>query len=202
MFFSEFDCFISFNSRPHKEVDRRLKAFSVRFDLSIHDLTRRSTTAIRKHGNALNFQFTTSQGGRRSRRGSCKTRLTFQFTTSQGGRLDVLHTHYTKTSFNSRPHKEVDPGFQKNILTNINFQFTTSQGGRRRDVIAVADDIFFQFTTSQGGRLLKRYILTPVLNFQFTTSQGGRQDPHFIESYFPVFQFTTSQGGRRYGGNT
>ncbi len=38
--------FLSFNSRPHKEVDYRPDAFATCWDLSIHDLTRRSTANI------------------------------------------------------------------------------------------------------------------------------------------------------------
>ena len=57
-------CLGPFNSRPHKEVDldhviRRHVQF-----LSIHDLTRRSTSAATKASVGLSFQFTTSQGGR------------------------------------------------------------------------------------------------------------------------------------------
>ena len=100
----------SFNSRPHKEVDRR--------------------TVIRKHGNAL-FQFTTSQGGRPLYRAMQINEEVFQFTTSQGGRrvwaerqfedqdlsIHDLTRRSTSSlppsiprpiSFNSRPHKEVD----------------------------------------------------------------------------------------------
>ena len=54
--------------------------------LSIHDLTRRSTYMLDNLETEYNFQFTTSQGGRR---------------------ISVFLLCQYK-SFNSRPHKEVD----------------------------------------------------------------------------------------------
>ena len=78
-------------------------------DLSIHDLTRRSTTA-----------------------------------------LPVLSRRFS--SFNSRPHKEVD-GDEFSVATEeIIFQFTTSQGGRQPFGGENMQELAFQFTTSQGGR--------------------------------------------------
>ena len=56
-------------------------------NLSIHDLTRRSTRISLIIRDARTFQFTTSQGGRRG-----------------AGRADDIK----RNSFNSRPHKEVD----------------------------------------------------------------------------------------------
>ena len=56
----------------------------------------------------------------------------FQFTTSQGGRPAHLDLPLMRVSFNSRPHKEVDPDFFCIACPEIVFQFTTSQGGRRQ----------------------------------------------------------------------
>ena len=146
-----------FNSRPHKEVDA--VAFLIQYHgetfqfttsqggrrsinrtttffrlLSIHDLTRRSTTAFDKEKVIEEFfQFTTSQGGRQDVDRPLGTITTFQFTTSQGGRhAEQLRPEYicylsihdlTRRStamactvracphpFNSRPHKEGDVG--------------------------------------------------------------------------------------------
>ena len=100
--------------------------------LSIHDLTRRSTSATDKTGYrpySFNsrphkevdqapeyqkmgmgvFQFTTSQGGRRIPKSVYEKQFSFQFTTSQGGRLQMW----------------------MKIQCLVHFQFTTSQGGRR-----------------------------------------------------------------------
>ncbi len=58
--------FLSFNSRPHKEVDPGEKCdCQDRKALSIHDLTRRSTLDDADAEGLTIFQFTTSQGGRR-----------------------------------------------------------------------------------------------------------------------------------------
>ena len=101
------------------------------FDLSIHDLTRRSTSMSGTLENPLLFQFTTSQGGRLSRQTSNLADAIFQFTTSQGGRplfsifsailcdlsihdltrrstITIRILERMTVSFNSRPHKEVD----------------------------------------------------------------------------------------------
>ena len=55
------------------------------------------------------FQLTTSQGGRRDRTAGQLIQEFFQLTTSQGGRpTGDIQGHPTPSSFNSRPHKEVD----------------------------------------------------------------------------------------------
>ena len=149
---------ISFNSRPLKEVDV---------------ISRAAILPV------VNFQFTTSQGGRPSGYSPLiKAIQNFQFTTSQGGRRHCFCVFcYRFNSFNSRPLKEVDPtGSGKNytlepfnsrplkevdtidIVHNPNrldFQFTTSQGGRQYSIVDFWCFVFFQFTTSQGGRRLK-----------------------------------------------
>ena len=56
----------SFNSRPHTEVDKRKRFSKEHIDLSIHDLTRRSTKPLPVGYVVSIFQFTTSHGGRRS----------------------------------------------------------------------------------------------------------------------------------------
>ena len=78
-----------FNSRPHKEVDCPGSFYFLPTDF---------------------FQFTTSQGGRQPSEPAKPADNTFQFTTSQGGRPFHLCCAIRLLSFNSRPHKEVDPG--------------------------------------------------------------------------------------------
>ena len=53
-----------FNSRPHKEVDPKCWGNRTKSDISIHDLTRRSTSLRVFFESPTSFQFTTSQGGR------------------------------------------------------------------------------------------------------------------------------------------
>ena len=124
------------------------------FDISIHDLTRRSTTwrkipknqrsyfNSRPHKEVDNtnhveeeidrlFQFTTSQGGRLYLKMFCEEQKIFQFTTSQGGRLIVILNYAVIKHFNSRPHKEVDAAGTALAGITLAFQFTTSQGGRQ-----------------------------------------------------------------------
>ena len=99
-----------FNSRPHTEVDLLAGIiFSIKIVLSIHDLTRRSTSPVLIRRKRTIFQFTTSHGGRHGWRKAKKKWRTF----------------------NSRPHTEVDSSASSSASTiSPNFQFTTSHGGR------------------------------------------------------------------------
>ena len=79
---------ISFNSRPHTEVDATPAGVcsSINF-----------------------FQLTTSHGGRPDPRDECCPVFLFQLTTSHGGRPpSVPESLPGYPSFNSRPHTEVD----------------------------------------------------------------------------------------------
>ena len=166
-------------------------------ELSIHDLTRRSTSWHDYH--LLSGYLSIHDLTRRS---------TVQGTFSPD----------TIQAFNSRPHKEVDSS--RNFFTrhNTSFQFTTSQGGRRGHYSDTPMGTLFQFTTSQGGRQSDQFWVCIGGTFQFTTSQGGRLAELFgnATTYVlsihdltrrstektgyswnrVVFQFTTSQGGR------
>ena len=91
-----------FNSRPHEEVD--LTNFNIVrvICLSIHDLTRRSTSSSYIHRlPAQIFQFTTSRGGRPLQYSQAQSLRTFQFTTSRGGRQQIstiivnIRIHYS-----------------------------------------------------------------------------------------------------------
>ena len=165
------------------------------------------------------FQFTTSQGGRRGRNGGWGNDGAFQFTTSQGGRPFPGFSVRELSTFNSRPHKEVDLFWQnhgiheklsihdltrRSTLTKLaqkdaDYALSIHDLTRRSTVYAQRKeslDNAFQFTTSQGGRLIPSILSCVLLTFQFTTSQGGR--PHLQRSHpiQTIFQFTTSQGGR------
>ena len=100
-----------FNSRPHKEVDQLSCALSFQVQyISTHDLTRRSTAkASGDLSNALTFQLTTSQGGRRN-----VYDLTFEdvdistHDLTRRSTIDHQFLFLRQKYFNSRPHKEVD----------------------------------------------------------------------------------------------
>ena len=78
----------NFNSRPHEEVDLAAAIPDMsEFDISTHDLTRRSTDkggSTEKWQNS--FQLTTSRGGRLVLTAFEATASAFQLTTSRGGR--------------------------------------------------------------------------------------------------------------------
>ena len=101
---------LSFNSRPHTEVDVQNRICNEYNTLSTHDLTRRST---------LTFL---------SPRLSIES---FQLTTSHGGRPIRSQYIFCRSSFNSRPHTEVDLTCVEVVNVSGIFQLTTSHGGRR-----------------------------------------------------------------------
>ena len=98
-----------FNSRPHKEVDEfsvLLSLFSSSFNSRPHkevDVVFYDCIHI-----TIIFQFTTSQGGRPGEMSDKEQKAIFQFTTSQGGRPVLSSWLRNISPFNSRPHKEVD----------------------------------------------------------------------------------------------
>ena len=101
----------------------------------------------------LFFQFTTSQGGRRSAPHLLPISFVFQFTTSQGGRPCVLSASVLPLDLS---------------IHDLTRRSTTKAATRAASYV-------FQFTTSQGGRLCPAATCWIVEVFQFTTSQGGRQ---------------------------
>ena len=122
----------------------------------------------------LLFQFTTSQGGRQFSKIFFTNLRIFQFTTSQGGRRQQANRLTGRSSFNSRPHKEVD--FLSLALIPTHYTFN-SRPHKEVDAITIASDlveVHFQFTTSQGGRRILKSDENIYESFQFTTSQGGR----------------------------
>ena len=123
---------MAFNSRPHKEVDFiDFCGEDGTIELSIHDLTRRSTT--------IRQQFWTWRS------------LSIHDLTRRSTRREVVKWKGRKP-FNSRPHKEVDDTRPRSNRSVLVFQFTTSQGGRLLLSCTFVTSVIFQFTTSQGGR--------------------------------------------------
>ena len=128
-----FNSFNPFNSRPHKEVDEWQHDVSPFRDLSIHDLTRRSTLCLPCSTSYIYF---------------------FQFTTSQGGRQSNCYFNtWSQISFNSRPHKEVD--WDNPLISDYEHCLSIHDLTRRStapNVTLTVTTAVFQFTTSQGGR--------------------------------------------------
>ena len=128
---------MSFNSRPHTEVDAFPAACRNKIhNLSTHDLTRRST---RNHPRSCLADYLSTHD--LTRRSTCPTCGMyaggfFQLTTSHGGRLFVYtDTEVIMYTFNSRPHTEVDLTDNTFLDERYVFQLTTSHGGRRYYVI-------------------------------------------------------------------
>ena len=99
----------SFNSRPHKEVDGLPGGSRGIRDLSIHDLTRRSTTEEREHPEIKQLSIHDL-----TRRSTCTfeayspyTMLSIHDLTRRSTRTPICCRRYS-APFNSRPHKEVD----------------------------------------------------------------------------------------------
>ncbi len=120
---------LSFNSRPHAEVDDRKRGLAGRCELSTHDLTQRSTGSLYGKACFLFFQLTTSRRGRHAMDIQKKREIIFQLTTSRRGRLlrrrklrlIMLSTHdLTQRSTCVKRYKVDGEGFQ----------LTTSRRGR------------------------------------------------------------------------
>ena len=99
--------------------------------LSIHDLTRRSTShSPQPAPRHQNFQFTTSRGGRRKILQKREVLLIFQFTTSRGGRRSarLLRTRTEYLSIHDLTRRSTSASIIRGGIPI--FQFTTSRGGR------------------------------------------------------------------------
>ncbi len=213
---------LSFNSRPHKEVDYQRHRNYSNIRLSIHYLTRRSTSSLAS----------TSAG-----RGPFNSRPHKEVDGNR--RLRVREPG----PFNSRPHKEVDYGYRRVKLHNElsihdltrrstnnyhkgpvrtglsihdltrrstgfwmiysmdrrSFQFTTSQGGRPKysQLLFRPDHLSIHDLTRRSTLQLLRIIALLELSIHDLTRRSTpcRYDG---KVRLQAFQFTTSQGGRRH----
>ena len=98
----------------------------------------------------------------------------FQFTTSQGGRRLCLELEKQGKTFNSRPHKEVDRLIQVLLhQSDLSIHDLT-----RRSTIdrALCINVMLPFNSRPHKEVDTRQSISSALNvlFQFTTSQGGR----------------------------
>ena len=167
---------MSFNSRPHAEVDFDLDAFVHHVDrLSTHDLTQRSTRIF--CGAEPDDKLSTHDLTQRSTviLFSMNDSRNFQLTTSRRGRRFHDPFRQFPRSFNSRPHAEVDftviPNeIIRNLSTHDLTQRSTCDSGR----ICLGRDNF-QLTTSRRGRLSRTNTANMKVIFQLTTSRRGRR---------------------------
>ena len=164
-----------FNSRPREKVDKQAVVCTICFDISTHDLTRRSTSHQAAHPTFCIIS--THDLARRSTRDGEEPKRAhlFQLTTSQGGRpewrlekigksslsthdlarrstLAIVRDEQVCYYFNSRPHEEVDLVLVEN--DHLYWYFNS----RPREEVDISN--------------LKKAILTNT--FQLTTSRGGR----------------------------
>ena len=168
---------LSFNSRPHAEVDshnsglsKTLPTFNSRPHAEVDSgLEGEFTTDF--------FQLTTSRRGRRTIFIHTIIIIFFQLTTSRRGRPSVYRCGRRARPFNSRPHAEVDNG------TEYTYKPANSFNSRpHAEVDATAPALliclsFFQLTTSRRGRRENYKIRMQILDFQLTTSRRGRLPP-------------------------
>ena len=101
---------MSFNSRPHTEVDRVYLSLETR--IVFFQLTTSHGGRRNRYGLVtvfVTFQLTTSHGGRRTIMRAVRLLSVFQLTTSHGGRhTEHIRRQLVSGAFNSRPHTEVD----------------------------------------------------------------------------------------------
>ena len=145
----------------------------------------------------LFFQLTTSQGGRPERHVCGRSFTVFQLTTSQGGRPFRRFFMSSRQSFNSRPHKEVDNHCIDSDAGIWSFnsrphkEVDIKRYRRKRSLDA------FQLTTSQGGRL---FLQIHPENILCPFNSRPHKEVDMIRSTcircITAFQLTTSQGGR------
>ena len=188
----------TFNSRPHEEVDLGDTHKSLYFHLSTHDLTKRST-----YYSAAALIYST-----------------FQLTTSRRGRRGTALSRKYLLSFNSRPHEEVDKDTRVRLHLLVIFQLTTSRRGRLHSTGNISrlcipfnsrpheevdpleprsrsvPEKDFQLTTSRRGRLLSGFHLTSVTSFNSRPHEEVDPDDPAILGILNIFQLTTSRRGR------
>ena len=192
---------MSFNSRPHEEVD-----FPISTAISFIGFFQFTTSRGGRHYyltqiNAdYTFQFTTSRGGRQyyGSGGSCQE--FFQFTTSRGGRLkrgvgkpafyhlsihdltrrstlsgDLVH----HTGFSLSIHDLTRRSTAMVHLKELSIRLSIHDLTRRSTACSVAcsgSPGSFNSRPHEEVDVLLLHTLSSILAFQFTTSRGGRQE--------------------------
>ena len=120
---------LHFNSHPHKEDDFRYLIASENENISTHILTRRMTSMLFALGTFTYISTHILTRRMTSIRAFAMQAAVFQLTSSQGGWREVIPVKYSRSYFNSHPHKEDDAISGSNTFAWLTFQLTSSQGG-------------------------------------------------------------------------
>ena len=164
-----------FNSRPHKEVDDPGPLRRGGLTLSIHDITRRSNILNNIHTTIINLSIHDLTRRSTFNPFSFNIRIVFQFTTSQGGRPSSSICPMNPTTFNSRPHKEVDDFRRIERLHRL-----SPFNSRPHKEVDSSGEAGEKVGKPFNSRPHKEVDRNPGCRdchagcFQFTTSQGGR----------------------------
>ena len=129
---SAYSVTVSFNSRPHTEVDSRpcpTEKVCYPFNSRPHTEVDRAEKITRIF--FFIFQLTTSHGGRHCAHISLPP-MKISFNSRPHTEVDNFNLSHQKHSFpfNSRPHTEVDARHLSTLRFSFAFQLTTSHGGR------------------------------------------------------------------------
>ena len=104
---------LHFNSHPHKEDDFRYLIASENENISTHILTRRMTSMLFALGTFTYISTHILTRRMTSIRAFAMQAAVFQLTSSQGGWREVIPVKYSRSYFNSHPHKEDDSNFKQ-----------------------------------------------------------------------------------------
>ena len=207
---SEYCPVMSFNSRPHKEVDTAIVLYRhipLSFNSRPHkEVDGADDTAPNNHAsfNSRPHKEVDSPLLLHLRRV-----FLFQFTTSQGGRpLPSSLIPHCCSTFNSRPHKEVDSVRELYEAQIENFQFTTSQGGRQQihtifaqkitNILFIFHKVLTQFYILLNIFPLLYHLSSPFpvrisrsFSVHFTSALEDQSFRHIKTRFYPyVFHFT------------
>ena len=127
-----------FNSRPHEEVDEGNKIHGLQEDISTHDLTKRSTSAL--YADTPKLSISTHDLTKRS----TKYAALFKLADSTISTHDLTKRSTVKFFF---------------VACKYTFQLTTSRRGRHDLQQMFQFDQPFQLTTSRRGRLSVSLVL-------------------------------------------
>ena len=181
-----------FNSRPHEEVDQGITLAGMFFDISTHDLTKRSTmsqmrqTRQKKHFNSRPHEEVDGAGGWIFAGWPCN------FNSRPHEEVDGSYCAIKPPVkyFNSRPHEEVDSQCVNLPYVILQFQLTTSRRGRPADTIESLSAKLFQLTTSRRGRLVGT-LRTWCIPAHFNSRPHEEVDRKLRKPYAFVYNFNS-----------
>ena len=98
--------------------------------------------------------------------------------------------------FNSRPHEEVDPDRLTAIRTSFSFNSRPHEEVDGSSPFAICEHLSFNSRPHEEVDGTPQDLFRNLYIFQFTTSRGGRRVFLKRSNHSRIFQFTTSRGGR------